>query len=451
MANWLSGWAKRIEITISNTNVDSTLTNFPVLLYLSASSGTGSDDVSCIFDELTQDANRKKIAVTTSDGETQCYVEIERWDDTNEKAWLWVKVPSVSNSAETVLYLYYDSSQSDNTTYVGDTGDSPAQSVWDSNFTLVWHMGQDPSGGSECILDSTSNGNNGTPAGAMTSGDLVDGQIGKCIEFDGSDDEINMKTMISDSTMTMEILYYCTDYGTWTMFCGKDGSTTDFFGFYPASTIRVRADNTDADVSEALATNAWINLAASLDGSNATIMEDGVSKGTPALSAKVFDIDTLGYGFTTTDYHLTGKVCEFRLSDIARGADWLKATHYSNNDGICGYGSEETEPTITTVTCPNPFQVGLDLSALMDIEVACLSAFDCGISLSATPGFLVQAPEAFQLPISFSIASINYIAMELIRHASTITKIYAKDSDITKLLSENSIITKILSEESSMD
>jgi hypothetical protein len=128
---WLSGWAKRIEINIDNTKIDAALSNFPVLIYLSASSGYNNDDVSAVFDELTSDANRKKIAVTESDETSQCYVEIERWDDANEKAWLWVKVPSISDSADTTLYIYYDSTQSDNTTYVGDVNDAVCANVWD--------------------------------------------------------------------------------------------------------------------------------------------------------------------------------------------------------------------------------------------------------------------------------------------------------------------------------
>jgi hypothetical protein len=58
---WLSDWSKRVEITVSNTNIDSNLTHFPLLLTLGTSVGTGDNDVSCIFDELTSDENRKKI------------------------------------------------------------------------------------------------------------------------------------------------------------------------------------------------------------------------------------------------------------------------------------------------------------------------------------------------------------------------------------------------------
>ena len=114
------------------------LSGFPVLVYLSVSSGIGSTDVSAVFDELTSDANRKKIAITTSDGTTQCYVEIERWDDANEKAWLWVKVPSVASGAETDLYLYYDF---DPTPKVRISASSPQRSLLMKNISTFKFKG----------------------------------------------------------------------------------------------------------------------------------------------------------------------------------------------------------------------------------------------------------------------------------------------------------------------
>ena len=135
-AAWLSGWDKRVKMTIDSGDITDNLSNFPILVYLSASSGRTSVDVSAVFDELTDDANRKKIAVTKSDGETECYVEIENWDHATKKAYLWVKVSgenSISSSADTDLYLYYDVDHADNTTYVGDVDSATAANVWDND------------------------------------------------------------------------------------------------------------------------------------------------------------------------------------------------------------------------------------------------------------------------------------------------------------------------------
>ena len=76
----------------------------------------------------------KKIAVTTGDGTSQCYVELENWNNINEQAWLWVKVPNINNTSDTSLYLYYDADHADNTNFVGDPNSTPAENVWDSSF-----------------------------------------------------------------------------------------------------------------------------------------------------------------------------------------------------------------------------------------------------------------------------------------------------------------------------
>lgn len=114
---WLEGWKHRIKVTIPKEEVEEDLSNFPILIKLSSSSGINSFDVTSIFDEIG--SNSKKIAVTEADGTTECYVEIEKWDKINEVAYLWVKVPSISTSEDTELHIYYDKSHPDNTFYVG--------------------------------------------------------------------------------------------------------------------------------------------------------------------------------------------------------------------------------------------------------------------------------------------------------------------------------------------
>jgi len=194
--NWLAGWDNRVKITVNSSDIDEELLDFPVLVYLSnSSSGENDADVSFIFDELGN--NRKKIAVTTSDATTQCYVEIERWDDSSEKAWLWVKIPNISNTTDTTLYLYYNKDKADNTAYIDDTASGNSTKVWDSNFKTVLHLNQSPSGLSDDIKDSTPYANHGTSEGSMNSTDLVDTVIGKGLEFDEIDDLIRVPNSTS--------------------------------------------------------------------------------------------------------------------------------------------------------------------------------------------------------------------------------------------------------------
>ena len=106
--NWLGTWNKRCEIIIDSSKVDGRLDNFPVLIHLSSSSGISAQDVTDVFTDIG--SNDKKIAVTECDGDTQIYVEVERWNYTGtpstSEAWLWVKVPWIQPNEDTYIYLY---------------------------------------------------------------------------------------------------------------------------------------------------------------------------------------------------------------------------------------------------------------------------------------------------------------------------------------------------------
>ena len=135
---WLNGFYNRFKMTIASSDVDSTLTDFPVMITLTSGSGKTNFDVTGVFDELSYD-DRKKIAVTLDDGTTQCPVEIEYWNNTEERAFLWTKVPSVYSSVNTDLYFYYDATYSGTTSsgnvgYVAEINDTDYQMVVNYNI-----------------------------------------------------------------------------------------------------------------------------------------------------------------------------------------------------------------------------------------------------------------------------------------------------------------------------
>jgi hypothetical protein len=198
--------AKEFIYTIDPADVDSALTDFPAVIQLGASVGDNSFDVSAVFTELTASDGWKKLIITDG-GDNKLYAEVEVWDVAGEKATIHVKVSSVSATADTIITVNYDSSNADNTAFIGLIGSTPGQAVWESSFKAVLHMSQDPTGGTDCILDSTSNGNNGTPSGTMTAGDLVGSSIGKALEFDGGDDKLSIadsNELDMSSALTLE-------------------------------------------------------------------------------------------------------------------------------------------------------------------------------------------------------------------------------------------------------
>jgi hypothetical protein len=356
---WLGTFKYRRKISISDTEIDAVLSNFPIRIHISASSGTGSTDITDVFTELGADANRKKIAITTSDEITQCYVEIELFDFANTDAEFWAKAPSVASGATTELYIYYDSSQADNTTYVGDTGDTPAQSVWDSNFKLVMHMAQDPNGDvADAIKDSTSNVNHGTPGGSMTSADLVDGKVGKGINFDGSNDYLT-KAAASDfdlTTFTIEEIVNLTDNGVSnTLFAyGSSSTTINYRLFRHRFQIGYGSgsyESIDPTVPAAYGANVAVSL--TKDGNSIIHYKNGVTNGSGNLvNSQRTGIRSVYIGKTewgATDYYFVdGIIDEVRISNTVRSAAWIKATYYSNWDGLILYGDIESKIIVTS-------------------------------------------------------------------------------------------------------
>ena len=400
---WLAGWDHRRKITISNTNVDAVLSNFPVLVYISASSGTGSADLTDIFTEIGSDANRKKIAITTSDGETECYVEIERFDYANSVAWLWVKVPSVSDSTETELYIYYDSSHADNTAYIGDIADTPAQSVWDSDFKLVMHMAQDPNGdAADAMKDSTANANHGTPSGSMTSADLVDGEIGKCIDFDGTDDCIDLSGITTGDNNTISFLIKFSVNGPDTyIFDAETGRI--LIGLHSSQNTISYHDGTDwHDSSLVVADSVWHNvtIVTKSDGSLQIYVDNNAVYNT-SITANIVGGSAviLGSRYTkSADYFVDGLIDEFRISNTDRSADWIKASRYSNQDGLIAYGNAEGP----YISCPAPFSATATMQSVPQIELLS-NIFIATSSMSVGEifsGALVECPSPFSAQAS---------------------------------------------------
>ena len=176
-----------LTITIDQTKIDETLTNFPVLISLGSTSP--------IFSELAY-ATRYKFNVTTV-ANVDCYVEIESWTDTPDSAILWVRVPSISATQDTILYLNYGSGMADNTSYVGLVGSVPAETVWSNSFVGVWHLDETGDGTVGEYKDSSSDNNNGRAGidvdGVFTAADVPTtgtGLIGNAPDFDGTSDRL---------------------------------------------------------------------------------------------------------------------------------------------------------------------------------------------------------------------------------------------------------------------
>jgi hypothetical protein len=238
-----------------------------------------------------------------------------------------------------------DGSQDDNSTYVGVTGSTVAQSVYDSNYVAVYHMAQDPSGGAGCILDSTSNENHGTPQGSMTSGDLVDAGAGKGLDFDGSGESIQASASSSlNNILSLSIdLFLNLDAQT-----GSDPAGTHFInktswfiataeantkwiygeGYYGSVgrwSIPEQSENQDVFLSLAHANrnDTSSNPVICVNGVPQTVTEYTTPNGTRISdsSSALRIADAVNY-----DRWLDGTISEVRISNTVRSATWINLT-----------------------------------------------------------------------------------------------------------------------------
>jgi len=169
---WLQGWTKRKAITLNAAKIEApnngSLTDFPVLISITDAQIAGGAAL----------ANGNDIVFTSSDAVTQLASDVEEFSKTTNQLVAWVKVPSLSATTDTTLYVYYGNA---------GAGARIPEQVWTSSFLGVWHLSQDPGpGGAGDILDASANNRDGTAETTMATTNLVMGQIGNGIQFDGN-------------------------------------------------------------------------------------------------------------------------------------------------------------------------------------------------------------------------------------------------------------------------
>ena len=365
-ATWYDSWDHRIQFTVDQDDIEAELSNFPVLLYLCNASGIGEVDTTCVFDELTSNDNRKKIAVTTDDGVTECYVEIEEWDDAGEEAWLWVKVPTIASDADTVLYFYYDSGHADNDAYVGDPSDDIVHNVWDSGFKLISHMRDDPD--TSHTRDSTVNAKDGTKLMANRPVVTASGMMSDAQDFDGDAEYIDWESNIIGNEFAVEVWAHPTTFD------GADAAhlvtvvsamQTDAKAGYSfvlreaAGGFRVSlyignngAYGTELDSTSIFPLDDYYYIVVTLDSSDVKhIHVDTAGEGT-AVDAGATGEGTSANTTTGKRPQLGGRnfdgiIDEVRISDTDRSTGWFNATYESTRDDLVTWGTEEdTPPTI---------------------------------------------------------------------------------------------------------
>lgn len=359
MAWYNPSWTKRKKITIDNTKVAGTESNFPVLINLASDSDLSASARSDGFD----------ILFTSSDEVTKLDHEIEKYVTGTGQLVAFVRVPSLSGSADTDLYMYYGNS--------GSGDQSNKTGVWDSNFWAVYHLKEDPStAGANGILDSTSNVRHLTPNN-MESGDLGAVKVGDGHEFGGSNE-------YHERSQSFSALSQITVSG-WIQATNYSGASCQLVQLQDASagvdqaklnafqtnngTPRVYLRN-DAGATNNLSwstsfTNNQLYWAAMTwdSGTEDLILYLDGQQDTSSLSflggtltPDVIRVARMQLDSAAFQYHI-GKLDEIRISSSVRGPNWIETEYNNMNSPGTFYtlGAEQESGyanTVNTVASP---------------------------------------------------------------------------------------------------
>jgi hypothetical protein len=294
-------------------------------------------------------SNGYDIIFRSSDGVTQLNHEIEKYDGSAGTLVAWVKVPILSYTTNTAVYIYYGNSG------ISSSLENKA-AVWDSNYKGVWHLKENPSGTAPQMKDSTSYGNNGTSYGSMTSGDQVAGKIGSGLDVE-IDDYIgtanNGSTLNVGQAFTLEAWVKRDTTGPKTVMAKKYGSAYSFkLSFTSSDVLRLDVYNGNSynNVQGSTITDTnWHYVGAYSNGTSLKLITDGVvHSNTGSKSGTIpYDSNSLWmgvgiWGGNPVDY-FDGIIDEVRVSNVVRSDCWIKTGYLNQNSPSTFYtvGNEE--------------------------------------------------------------------------------------------------------------
>jgi PKD repeat protein len=358
-----NGYINRRSITVDHTKVPSTdQAGFPVLI-----SGTYSYLATTANGGNVRHANGYDIIFTSDFGcANKLSHEVETYNATSGAVNYWVKVPTLSSTSDTVIYMCYG-----NSSITSDQSNKTA--VWDSSYKGVWHL---PNGTTLSAADSTANANHGAISGPIATTGRIDGGSSSVNGADhinaGSGSSLNITGNLTITAWIKmnslgingrsPIVYRATQTTDgYNFLVGGDSVSSKFIGFGPKSNGNI------AIVQNVIDVGAWYHVVVVSNGANPTFYVNGanVGTGTPIVSNPSSGSLHIG-NYPSLVRGFDGIIDEVRISNTQRTAEWI-ATEYNNQS------SPATFYTISAASVSNQSPVA-----------------NAGASYSGTAGTAVQ-------------------------------------------------------------
>ncbi len=343
---WYNGnWLYRQKITIDDSKVSSTETNFPVYVNL--------DDLPDSFFASVK-ADGGDIRVTNSDGETELPREVVEISTGSKTGELWFKADTLPSTSNSDWYLYYGNSSASEPSTSATYG---RNNVWTNGFVGVWHLNSN----SGTMPNSTSTSADGTSYGGIAS--RVAGKAGYALDFDGSNDYIDLgdnASLEGFSSMTESFWMNADSLSGYGVPFGKEsiykvdvesGNHTRFLtGNNWGGTI-INSNST-------LSTATWYYVVAVNSGSGKYMYINGVQQSQSSSGGSVgSNTEKAGIGGLNAGYVFNGRIDEVRIANTTRSAAWALTEYNNQNSSSTFYtpssSGEEgplTPPTVSSFT-----------------------------------------------------------------------------------------------------
>lgn len=339
-----TGYTKYQNVTIDNTKVAATLTDFPVFIDLSGLVKTGAG----LFDTCRSDGG--DIRATLADGTTELAREVVSINTAAKTGELHVKVPSLAGSTDTVIRIWYNG----NDTEPAASATYGSQNVWKSAYKLVCHMNDLTT---STVKDSTANGYNGTKTAANTPSELA-GKIGKAQLVNPTDEYISFSSsVITQATFAIQFWEYSVGTTNQGYFLSDSGDATNLFirrfGTGGVSYSYGVGDQIHSSAGPDVARQIWHkSLISHASGSAAWTLDGNTSLGTLAKSNFTALNSALYIGNRSTlDRDFYGLIDELRVLNEIPSADW-ELTEYNNQSSPSTFYSVSDEQATGAALLP---------------------------------------------------------------------------------------------------
>lgn len=353
------------EITIQENQIPDgvSLVDFPVLIKMTDPSLRFSANGGHV-----ENINGYDMLFYLNPCDTPLDYQLEYYDPVTGEVNIWVRLPLLSTTANTRIYLYYGNS--------AVLADGSTNSTWASSYSAVWHLSNNPTLAAPSILDATSNAHHGTAHGSMPATSLVAGKIGRALRFDEVNDYVRVPDFLYGQELTVSFWFnasevngttyqYLFSHGGWglqnslNVYIGEDNITIPAEIPNRSMIKTVFRDMNDANNFDTLnAGNSFIDgnwhyyTMRIQDFGGAYIYIDGTVVAVYSVwGANVFDPVTDLFLGAREDLNpgrfYGGLLDEVRISSIWRSSNWIR-TEYNNQSDPSAFLAigAETQPVI---------------------------------------------------------------------------------------------------------